>query len=120
MVHTRDYKTMTVVVGVIAAMLLIALFALTVIEGVEYQRQANFENLPDYTYVFYSVAPLSLAAIAGGFWLMRRGPTLCVLLVTSGSIALAIMTYWLIVPVLLAIGVSFSAIHRAYRIQARV
>ena len=110
----RHYKT-TLVTGVFAAVLLLALLIRTVIAEVEYQRQADFAYLPGYTYVFYSIAPISLAAIVAGFWITRKSPPLGALLVTSGSAALAIMTYWLIVPVLLAIGLSFYAIRRARR-----
>ncbi len=117
--QTRDYKTTTVVAGVLAALLLAALFVRTVIAEIEFQRQADFAYLPDYTYVFFSLGPLSLAAIVGGFWFMRKAPALGALLVATGSVALAIMTYWLIVPVLLAIGLSFYAIRRARRILAR-
>ena len=39
-------------------------------------------------------------------------------LVTSGSMAFAIFLYWLIIPVVLGIGLSFYAIRRARRIQA--
>lgn len=37
---------------------------------------------------------------------------------TAGSVALAILVFWLIIPVLLAIGLSYYAIRRARRIQA--
>ena len=118
MIQTKDYKIMTA--GVVAAMVLVALFVRTVIAEIEYQRQADFGYLPDYTYVFFSLGPLSLAAIVGGFWFMRKTPTFGALAVTFGSIALAIMTYWLIVPVPLAIGLSFYAIRRAGRVLAKL
>ena len=111
----KGYTRTTAVIGAILASLLVALLALTVIEEVEYQRQENFSNLPDYTYVFYIVAPLSLLAIVGGFWLMRRDPMLCASLITSGGIALSIMPYWLIVPIFVATGLSFFAFRRARR-----
>ncbi len=107
---------MTVLIGVIFALLLVALLVLAVLEEVQYQRQDDFAILPNYTYVFFTVAPISGFAIVGGFWSMRKAPPLGAMLVTSGSIALAIMTYWLIVPVLLAIGLSFYAIRRARRL----
>ncbi len=118
MTQTRDYKTMTVVTGVMATMLLVALLIRTVIAEIEYRRQADFAYLPDWTYVFYSLLPLSLIAIAGGFWFMRKAPVLGAILVTSGSVALAIMLYWLVIPELLAAGISFYAIRRAHCIQA--
>ena len=105
----------TVTIGVILALLLVALLSLTVLEEVEYQRQENFSNLPDYTYVFFTVAPISVIAIVGGFWFMRKGPVLCLMMIISGSAALAIMTYWLVVPLLLAVGLCVYAFRRAGR-----
>ena len=113
---TTGYKTATVIAGIIAAVLLVALLVRTVIDELEYQRQADFAYLPDYSYVFYSMAPISLAAIVAGFGIMRKASVLGVLLVTSGSVAIAIMTYWLIVPIFLAVGLSAYAFRRAGRI----
>ena len=93
--------------------LLVALLVLTALEEVEYQRQEKFSNLPDYTYVFFTVEPLSFLAIVGGFWLMRNNPALCLMMITSGSIALAVMTYWLIFPMFIAVGLSAYAFRRA-------
>ena len=94
----KGYKTATAVTAVISALLLVALLVRAVVGEIEYQRQADYTFLPDYTYVFFTLAPISLFAIVGGFWSMRKAPMLCALLVTSGSSALAIMTYWLIAP----------------------
>ena len=66
-----------------------------------------------HTYVFYTVVPISLLAIVGGFWFMRKGPVLCLMMITSGSVALAIMTYWLVVPLFLAVGLCVYAFRRA-------
>ena len=62
--------------------------------------------------------PVGIAAIAGGFYFMRKAPILCALLVTAGSLALAILVFWLIIPELLAIGLSYYAFRRARQIQA--
>ena len=62
--------------------------------------------------------PVGLAAIVGGFLFMRKAPMLGALLVSAGSVALATLSFWLIVPEVLAIGLSFYAIRRARRIQA--
>ena len=118
MVQTRDYKTMTVVAGVIAAFVLGALIINTVIGEVEYQRQADVVFSVGQKAMALVYGPLGLAAIVGGFWFMRKAPMFCALLVTAGSMAIAILFFWLIVPELIAAGVSFYAIRRARRIQA--
>ena len=116
MVQARDYKTLTVVTGVVAALLLIALVVYVVATEVAFQRQTEFPF--DWVYIAATFGPVSLAAITGGFWSMRKAPMLGAVLVTSGSMAFAIFLYWLIIPVVLGIGLSFYAIRRARRIQA--
>ena len=116
MVQARDYKTLTVVTGVVAALLLIALVIYVVATEVAFQRQT--ESPFDWVYIAATFGPVSLAAITGGFWSMRKAPMLGAVLVTSGSMAFAIFLYWLIIPVVLGIGLSFYAIRRARRIQA--
>ena len=118
MVQARDYKTMTVVVGVIAAIVLGVLLINTVIGEIGYYRQADFAFYIGHNVMLSIYGLAGLAAIAGGFMFMRKAPMFCALLVTAGSVAIAILLFWLIVPELLAIGLSFYAIRRARRIQA--
>ena len=106
------------VAGVIAAVALGALISTTVIAEIEHQRQADVAFSVDWRVLLSVYGPAGLAAIAGGFWSMRKAPALGALLVMSGSAAFAIMFYWLIIPVLIAGGISFYAIRRARRIQA--
>ena len=118
MVHANDYKTLTILTGTIAVLLLAALVTYTVAAEIEYQRQADYGFVFHWVYLVTPVSPVSLAAIVVGFWFMPKGPMLGALLVTSGSLAIAIMFYWLIVPELIAIGLSLYAFRRARRIQA--
>ena len=118
MVQTRNYMTLTVITGVVMTILLFGLLAWTVLENIEYYRQIEFAYLPHWSYVLSVYGPISLASIVGGFWFMRKAPMLGAILVAAGSTALAIMLYWLILPVLFAVGVSFYAFRRAYRIEA--
>ena len=60
---------------------------------------------------------MSLVAVVVGFWFMPKGPMLGALLVTSGSAALAVLFFWLIIPEVIAIGLSLYAFRRARRIQ---
>lgn len=118
MMQTRDYKTMTVAAGVIAAFFLVALTVNTVVGEIGYQRQTDMELYIGHNVMMSVYGPVGLAAIVGGFWFMRKAPMLSALLVTAGSVALAILFFWLVVPELIAIGLSFYAFRRARRIQA--
>ena len=118
MVQTRDYKAMTVVVGVIAAFVLGALITNSVIGEIEYQRQADVVFSIHQSVMALVYGPAGLAAIVGGFWFMRKAPMICALIVTAGSVAIAILFFWFILPELIAAGISFYAIRRARRIQA--
>ena len=118
MVQTRDYKSTTVVAGLIAAFVLGALITNTVIGEIEFQRQTEIAFYIGHGIVMTVYGPAGLAAIVGGFWFMRKAPMFGALLVTAGSVAIAVLLFWLIVPELLAIGLSVYAIRRARRIQA--
>ena len=114
----RDYRTMTFAAGGIAAVMIGALLVNTIIGEIEYYRQVELVPSVHQVVMLYTYGPVSLAAIAGGFWFTRQAPMLCALLVTAGSAALAILAFWLIVPELIAAGISYYAIRRARRIQA--
>ena len=118
MVQTRDYKTMTVVAGLIAAFALGALIVNTVIGEIGYYRQADVAFYIHQSVMGLFYGPAGLAAIAGGFWIMRKAPMFGALLVTAGSVAIAILFFWLIIPEFIAAGISYYAIRRARRIQA--
>ena len=63
------------------------------------------------------IGPLGLLAIAVGFWVLRAAPDLGILLVAAGSFAVAVLFAWLIIPFVVAIGVSAYAVHRAKRMR---
>ena len=56
------------------------------------------------------------AAIVLGFVLMRRQPGVGAVLVVGGAATASISTYWLIVPLVLAVVVSWYGVRRARRI----
>ena len=118
MVQSADYRMLNVLVGVVSAVLLTGLIINTVIGEIQYQRQDDFAfRISDW--VMASVyGPAGLAAIIGGFWFMRKAPMFGALLVTAGSIAIAILFFWLILPEFIAAGISYYAFRRARRIQA--
>ena len=118
MEQARDYRTMTLAAGVIAAVMVGALLVNTVVGEIGYYRQTDFAYYVHHGLMTSVYAPIGLAAIVGGFWFMRLAPMLCALLVTAGSAALAVLVFWLVLPELIAAGISFYAIRRARRIQA--
>ena len=118
MVHANDYRTMTVIVGILAAVALGMLLVNTVIGEISFQRQTDFDFYINHTVIMSVYGPTGIAAIVGGFWFMRKAPMLGALLVTAGSLALAIMLFWLIIPELIAVGLSFYAYRRAHRIRS--
>ena len=118
MEQARDYRTMTLTAGVVAAVLIGALLINTVTGEIEHQRQTDLAYHIGSGIMMTVYGPIGLAAIVGGFWFMRQAPMFCALLVTAGNAALAILTFWLVLPELIAAGISFYAIRRARRIQA--
>ena len=118
MEQARDYRTMTLAAGVIAAVMIGALLLNTVTGEIEHQRQTDLAHHIGYGIMMMVYGPIGLVAIVGGFWFMRQAPMFCALLVAAGSVALAILVFWLVLPELIAAGISFYAIRRARRIQA--
>ena len=116
--ESADYKTLNVLVGVVSAVLLAGLIINTVIGEIEFQRQADVAFSFGQSVMALVYGPAGLAAIVGGFWFMRKAPMFGALLVTAGSIAIAILFFWLILPEFIAAGLSFYAIRRARHIQA--
>lgn len=118
MEQARDYRTMTLTAGVVAAVLIGALLINTVTGEIEHERQTDLAYHIGYGIMMMVYGPIGLVAIVGGFWFMRQAPMFCALLVAAGSVALAILVFWLVLPELIAAGISFYAIRRARRIQA--
>ena len=120
MVQASDYKTATVVARVVAAVVLGALLLNTVMGEVQYQRQDDFGFHVGWVIMLSTYGPAGLAAMVGGFLFMRKAPMLCALSVSAGSLSLGILVFWLVIPVPLAIAISFYAVRRARGIQAGV
>jgi len=118
MVQSKDYKAPTVIGGVFAAVALGWLLVNAVLGEVSYQRQTDVAYYIGQGVMFSFYAPVAIAAIGGGFLFMRKAPMLCALLVTTGSAALGILLFWLVILELAAIGLSVYAYCRAGRLQA--
>lgn len=59
-----------------------------------------------------------LASLVAGFVIMRSRPAVGTVLAVGGSWVAGLMTYWLIVPLLIAAAISVYAVRRARRIAA--
>jgi hypothetical protein len=118
MLQAKDNRAMTVAMGVIATFVLGLLIINTVVGEIGYYRQTDFAYYVHHGTMMSVYGPIGLAAIGGGFWFMHQAPMLCALLVTAGSVDLAILAFWLVVPELIAAGIYFYAFRRARRIQA--
>ena len=70
--QARDYRTMTAAAAGIAVLMIDALLINTVIGEFEYYRQAELVPSVHQVVMLYIYGPIGLAAIAGGFWFMRR------------------------------------------------
>ena len=118
MIASSNTRTLTTAVSVVGSLVVLALLVLQVVAQIEYERQVDYGLTPVWQVTALTIGPLSLASIVGGFYFMRKMPIVGALLVTFGSVAVAVMFFWLIVPIVVAIGLSAYAFRRAWRIQA--
>jgi len=88
-----------------------------VIGEIQFQQQSDVGFYIGQEIVAAVIGPLGLLAIAIGFWVLRAAPDLGILLVAAGSFAVAVLFFWLIIPFIIAIGISAYAVHRAKRMQ---
>ena len=117
MVQSTNYRTLTVFIGVLAAFLLTGLIINTVIGEVQYYQQSDVGFYLGQEIVAAVIGPLGLLAIAIGFWVLRAAPDLGILLVAAGSFGVAVLFFWLIIPFVIAIGVSAFAVYRSKRMR---
>jgi len=99
----------------VAAVLLLAIGLIT-IDNIQY-FDGTEDIVPTSTLMTLSMLLVAagLGAVAAGFVVMRRMPAEGAALAVGGSLTAALMTYWLIVPLLVAAGVSAYAVRRARR-----
>jgi hypothetical protein len=74
MVQATDYKTATMVAGVIAAVLLGHLLINTVLGEISHQRQTDVAYYIHSMIMLWIYGPVGIAAIAGRFYFMRKSP----------------------------------------------
>ena len=100
----------------VAAILIVALGVIT-IDNIQYFDGSD-HIVASSTLNTVEVALLvaGLGAIALGFFVMGSRPAEGAALAVGGSLTAAVMTYWLLVPLLLAVAISIYAVRRAMRI----
>ena len=100
----------------VAAILIVALGVIT-IDNITYFDGSD-HIIASSTLTTMSIALLvaGLGAIALGFFVMGSRPAEGAALAVGGSLTAALMTYWLLVPLLLAVAISIYAVRRAMRI----
>ena len=110
MVQSANYRPLTVFFGVVTVALLTGLIINTVIGEIQFQQQSDVGFYIGQEIVASVIGPLGLLAIAIGFWVLRAAPDLGILPVAAGSFAVAVLFFWLIIPFVIAIGVSAYAV----------
>ena len=112
-----DNKTLIITIGSIALVLLAGSITTMVIEELEFYREVDVApNLPGM-FRFVMFVALGVASIIAGFKVTRRLPGLGVTLVVAGSFMAAAQVFWLILPMVIALGLSAYAVIRARRIR---
>ena len=104
----------------VTAIVVVAIAVIT-IDNIQFFAGSD-DIIAEPTLMLMSVTLLvtGLGAIAIGFVVMNTRPAEGAALVVGGSLAAALMTYWLIVPLLIGTGLSVYAVRRAMRIAGSV
>ena len=118
MTTIRSRRSLALPIGAIAVAIGVALVLIT-IDNIQYLEQSE-RIVPSATLASISGVLLvaALACIPVGFLAMRRRPVEGAALVVGGALTAGLMVYWLIVPVLLAVAISWYGIRRARRFAA--
>ena len=95
------------------AVLIVGAIAFNVVDNIEYFNEIQLVNQTLQNVVGYSLLAVGIVLTAAGFGLIRRAPWLGAVLAVGGIWTLALMVYWLIVPLFIAAGVSALAIRWA-------
>ncbi|HUG29116.1 MAG TPA: hypothetical protein VMQ65_01180 [Candidatus Limnocylindria bacterium] len=105
-------------VGAVAIAIAVAIASLVI--G-EIQHQEQSERLVSSELlgsIHIGLLAAGLASLVAGFAIMRSRPAVGAVLAVGGSWVAGLMAYWLIVPLLIAVAISFYAMRRARRIAA--
>ena len=110
MIQARDYKTLTVVV---MAALIITTIGFNVVDNIEHYNDTNLVDQTLQNVVGYTLLIGGLLITIAGFAVMRRAPWPGAALAIGGVWTAALMVFWLILPLLLAAGVTVFVLTRA-------
>jgi hypothetical protein len=105
-----------VMVAVVAVVVALAGVVVGTIQHVEQRESIVSNSVLESLWVVLVVG--GLAGILLGFVLMRRQPGVGAVLVVGGVATASISTYWLIVPLVLAVAVSWYGVRRARRMAS--
>jgi len=101
---------------VVAAIVAVAIGVMT-IDNIQYfDRSDHIIATSTLNTLELALLVAGLGAIALGFFVMGARPAEGATLAVGGSLTAAIMTYWLLIPLLLAVAISVYAVRRARRI----
>ena len=95
------------------AALIVAAIAFNVVDNIEYYNSTQIVDKGLKGVVGYSLLAVGLVLTVSGFGLIRRAPWLGAVLAVGGVWTMAVMVFWLIVPLFIAAGVSALAIRWA-------
>ena len=100
----------------VAAILIVALGVIT-IDNIQYfDGSDHIVASSTLTALSIALVVAGLGAIAIGFFVMGSRPAEGAALAVGGSLTAALMTYWLLITLLLAVAISVYAVRRARRI----
>lgn len=103
--------------GAVVALAIVGAVLLVAIDNIQYFEQSQrFVPTSTLTTLSLSLLVAGLAGLVAGFAFMRARPITGAILASGGAIVAAVVTYWLIVPLVLALVISAVAIRRARRL----
>jgi hypothetical protein len=106
-----------VVPGAIVALAIVAALVLVTVDNIQYLEQSQrFVSTSTLMTLSLALFAAGLAGLVAGFVVMRSRPMTGAILASGGSIVAAVMTFWLIVPLVVALVISAVAIRRARRL----
>jgi len=106
-----------IVPGAVVAIAIVAALILITIDNIQYMEGSQ-RFVPTSTLMNLGLAlfAIGLGGLVAGFLVMRARPTTGAILASGGAMVAAVTTYWLIVPIVVALVVSAVAIRRARRL----
>ena len=99
--------------GLLGAAAVALMIVLQVVDNIAYYGGPELIPADGAKIVWMALVAIGIAATVIGFVVMRRSPGTGAALAVSGSLTAGLAVYWIIIPPLVAIGLSIVAIRRA-------